>query len=114
TALITTGEGYEDIIAREAAFPLSPVAIRRRHGQIVVHTSGTTGTPKAAARSARSGGPLAIAGLLATLPIRRGDAIVLPAPLFHSFGLLVLALGSALGATFVLPDRFDPAESLRL
>ncbi len=80
----------------------------------MIHTSGTTGTPKAAARSARSSGPLAIAGLLATLPLRRGDTIVLPAPLFHSFGLLTFALGSALGASFVLPEKFDPAETLRL
>jgi acyl-CoA synthetase (AMP-forming)/AMP-acid ligase II len=39
---------------------------------------------------------------------------MLPAPLFHSFGLLMLALGSAVGATFVLPEKFDPAETLRL
>jgi len=90
------------------------VAVPRRRGSIVIHTSGTTGTPKAAARSARSTGPLAIAGLLATLPIRRRDVIVLPAPLFHSFGLLTLSIGSALGASFVLPDKFDPKDTLRL
>jgi len=102
------------VIAAESPAPLLPFAIPRRHGRIVIHTSGTTGTPKAAARSARSSGPLAIAGLLATLPLRRGDVVYLPAPLFHSFGLLTLSLGSALGATFVLPEKFDPKESLRL
>jgi fatty-acyl-CoA synthase len=114
TAVVLAGEGYEQLIAAEAPVPLFPLAIPRRQGTIVIHTSGTTGTPKAAARSARSSGPLAIAGLLATLPVRRSDVIVLPAPLFHSFGLLVLALGSALGATFVLPEKFDPADTLRL
>ncbi|HXJ65867.1 MAG TPA: AMP-binding protein [Actinomycetota bacterium] len=114
TALVTVGEGYEQLIASQPPAPLFPLAIPRRHGRIVIHTSGTTGTPKAAARSARSSGPLAIAGLLATVPLRRSDVVYLPAPLFHSFGLLTLSLGSALGATFVLPDRFDAEESLAL
>ncbi len=114
TAVVLTGEGYETFIAAESPAPLFPLAWPRPHGAVVIHTSGTTGAPKAAARSARSSGPLAIAGLLATLPFRRGDVVYLPAPLFHSFGLLVLSLGAALGASFVLPDAFDPRESLRL
>jgi fatty-acyl-CoA synthase len=114
TALVLAGPGYEGLLAPQLPVPLFPLAIPRPHGRIVIHTSGTTGTPKAAARSSRSSGPLAIAGLLATLPLRRSDVIHLPAPLFHSFGLLTLSLGSALGASFVLPDRFDPKESLRL
>ena len=48
------------------------------------------------------------------MPYRRDDVIFCPTPLFHSFGLITLALGTALGATFVMPDRFDPQESLEL
>jgi acyl-CoA synthetase (AMP-forming)/AMP-acid ligase II len=114
TAVVTTGDGYEELIADEPPAPLFPLMIPRRHGRIVIHTSGTTGAPKAAARSARSSGPAAIAGLLATMPVRRTDVVYLPAPLFHSFGLLTLSLGSALGATLVLPERFDAKDSLRL
>jgi fatty-acyl-CoA synthase len=114
TAVVTTGDGYEELIEVQPPVPLFPLTIPRRHARIVIHTSGTTGTPKAAARSARSSGPAAIAGLLATVPLRRSDVVYLPAPLFHSFGLLTLSLGSALGATFVLPDRFDAKESLSL
>jgi acyl-CoA synthetase (AMP-forming)/AMP-acid ligase II len=114
TAVVTTGDGYEELIAVQPPAPLFPLMVPRRHGRIVIHTSGTTGTPKAAARSARSSGPAAIAGLLATVPVRRSDVVYLPAPLFHSFGLLTLSLGSALGATFVLPDTFDPEASLSL
>jgi fatty-acyl-CoA synthase len=114
TVVVVAGDGYEELIAGERPFPLFPVVFPRRRGTIVIHTSGTSGTPKAAARSARSTGPLAIAGLLATLPIRRRDVIVLPAPLFHSFGLLALSIGSALGASFVLPEKFDSKDTLRL
>jgi acyl-CoA synthetase (AMP-forming)/AMP-acid ligase II len=114
TEEVLTGEQYESLVAAETGLPLFPVAVPRRHGRIVIHTSGTTGTPKAAARSARSSGPLAVAGLLATLPVRRGDTIVCPAPLFHSFGLLVTSLGLALGGTLVLPEEFDPKGTLRL
>src|SRR4051812_40070719 len=114
TALVTAGGGYEDLIAPQPPWPLFPMVVPRRHGSIVIHTSGTTGTPKAAPRSARSGGPLAIAGLLPTLPGRGGAVVGLPAPRFHSFGLLLLARGGAVGATFVVPEKFDPAETLRL
>jgi acyl-CoA synthetase (AMP-forming)/AMP-acid ligase II len=114
TAVVLAGEGYEELIAAQPPMPLFPVAVSWRQGRVVIHTSGTTGTPKAAARSPRSSGPLAIADLLGTLPLRSGDVIALPAPLFHSFGLLTMAIGSALGASFVLPDRFDPAETLEL
>src|SRR5207244_10156277 len=37
-----------------------------------------------------------------------------PAPLFHSFGLLSLSMAMLLGATIVLPERFDPKETLAL
>src|SRR5262249_51632419 len=46
TAVVLTGDGYEDLIADEPPAPLSPMVIPRRHGRIVIHTSGTTGTPK--------------------------------------------------------------------
>ncbi len=114
TAVVLTGEQYENLLAAESGLPLFPLAVPRRHGLIVIHTSGTTGTPKAAARSARSSGPLAVAGLLATLPVRRGDVMVCPAPLFHSFGLLVMSLAGAVGGTLVLPEKFDPRDILRL
>ncbi len=114
TALVQTGEAYEALLRTEPPVPLFPVAVPRRHGRVVIHTSGTTGTPKAAARSPRSSGPAAIAGLLSAVPIRRDDVIVCPAPLFHSFGLLMLSLGMALGATFVLPDKFEPEGTLEL
>ena len=34
--------------------------------------------------------------------------------MFHSFGILNFTIGTLLGTTFVLPERFDPKESLDL
>jgi fatty-acyl-CoA synthase len=48
------------------------------------------------------------------VPYRADDVIVCPAPLFHSFGLLTLTIQMAIGATIVLPEKFDPRETLEL
>jgi fatty-acyl-CoA synthase len=80
----------------------------------VVHTSGTTGKPKGASRDAGALAPEGLVRLLAVVPFHRRDVILCPAPLFHSFGLLTLTLGMLVGATFVLPDRFEPETALRL
>jgi fatty-acyl-CoA synthase len=52
--------------------------------------------------------------MLTVVPYRRDDAILCPAPLFHSFGLLTLTVATVLGTTLVLPERFDPEETLDL
>jgi fatty-acyl-CoA synthase len=77
----------------------------------VVLTSGTTGRPKGAQRRA-SGGALDAAGLLACVPIQRGDKMVIAAPLFHGLGLLPATLGLAMSNTVVLRRRFDPETVL--
>ena len=56
----------------------------------MIHTSGTTGKAKAAARG--TGGMWAMVGLLAVVPYTREDVVLAPAPLFHSFGLLTLTV----------------------
>jgi fatty-acyl-CoA synthase len=104
---------YEAILAARPPRPLSPVA-RRRGARIVVHTSGTTGRPKGATRDAGTQSPQALVRLLAVIPLHRKDVILCSAPLFHSFGLLAVTLGTVVGATFVLPDRFDPRDTLDL
>ncbi|HEV3472688.1 MAG TPA: AMP-binding protein, partial [Actinomycetota bacterium] len=48
------------------------------------------------------------------VPYHRDDVVLCPAPLFHSFGLATLTFATALGSTIVLPDWFDPEDSLRL
>ena len=112
--LISVGEPYEDALAMSGGGPVLPVTLSRGSARIIIHTSGTTGKPKAAARSAASAGPGALVGLLGVVPYRSDDMIVCPAPLFHSFGLLTMSMAVLLGATLVLPERFDPKETLAL
>jgi acyl-CoA synthetase (AMP-forming)/AMP-acid ligase II len=106
-------ERYEDALITEGIRPVPPFGSSRGGAGIVIHTSGTTGRPKGAARPG-GGGLGELMALLSVIPFRRDDVIVSPAPLFHSFGLLMLTLGTLLGATFVFPDRFDPEQTLAL
>lgn len=81
-------------------------------GQPVLLTSGTTGTPKGARRERPPRDPRAAAGLLAALPYRRGDVVVLPAPLFHAWGFAHHVMAGPLALTLVLSRHFDPEETL--
>jgi len=91
-----------------------PFTRDRGSAKIVIHTSGTTGTPKGAQRNASAAGMGALANLITIVPYRRDDIVFCPAPMFHSFGLATFVVSAALGTTMVLPERFDPEESLRL
>lgn len=104
----------EDFLDGCSSSPLFPLTRARGSARIIIQTSGTTGTPKGASRDASASGLGPIANLLGSVPFRRSDVIVCPAPMFHSFGLLTFTIASALGATLVLPPKFDPEESLRL
>ncbi len=101
-------QAYEEVLAAAADDPPRPFTRRRGSSRVVIHTSGTTGRPKGAARDASRTGVREFIALLQVVPFRRDDVILCPAPLFHSFGLLTFTIGSILGATLVLPDRFDP------
>src|SRR5919198_3817575 len=79
--LIAVGEPYEDALAAANEAPPFPFALGRSEPRIVIHTSGTTGKPKAAARSAASAGGRSLVGLLRVVPFRSDDVICCPAPL---------------------------------
>jgi fatty-acyl-CoA synthase len=104
--------GYEELLNDRPDAQPAPFTVSRSRPKIVIHTSGTTGRAKAAARG--TGGMWAMVGLLAVVPYTREDVVLVPAPLFHSFGLLTLTISMLLGCTMVLPDRFDPEETLAL
>lgn len=104
---------YDDLLDSCSAAPPAPFARGAGSARVVIHTSGTTGKPKGASRDATAAGVGALANMLGRVPYRRDDIFFCPAPLFHSFGLATFTFATALGATLVLPDRFDPEDSLR-
>ncbi len=93
-------------------YPASPIGKPERPGRGTILTSGTTGTPKGAQRSGASTDLQGTLGLFEMLPIRVGARTLVAAPMFHSWGLANLMMGSVLGSTFVLQRRFDPESVL--
>jgi acyl-CoA synthetase (AMP-forming)/AMP-acid ligase II len=82
-----------------------------RQGRAVILTSGTTGTPKGAARG--EGGALGAAvSLLSVIPLHHRWTCHIAAPLFHTWGWAHMQMGMLLGTTLVLRRRFDPEECL--
>ncbi|MCA1007889.1 AMP-binding protein [Rhodococcus hoagii] len=78
---------------------------------LVILTSGTSGIPKGAPR-AEPRTLLLTAGLLERISLRGGERVLLSAPVFHGWGLLVAVLTLMLGGTLVLRRRFDAAGAL--
>jgi long-chain acyl-CoA synthetase len=83
---------------------------------VLLYTSGTAGAPKGAMLTHRA--LLANHEQLDRLkppPVNRDDVVLLALPLFHAYGLNS-GLGAVAyhGATGVLVERFDPAETLEV
>ncbi|WP_062982437.1 AMP-binding protein [Nocardia anaemiae] len=91
----------------------SEFRIPAQPGRLIVLTSGSSGTPKGARRPHPKGFGT-IAALLSRIPLTMDAAMLIPAPLFHTWGLAGLQLSTALRATVVLPERFDAEDCLRL
>ncbi len=105
----TDEETLEQLIAAGDRADLRP---SKRHGRVVILTSGTTGTPKGAPRS--EAGIDAAVALLSRLPLRYGWRTHVAAPLFHTWGYAHLALSMLLGSTLVISRRFDPEAALKI
>ncbi|TQF67037.1 AMP-binding protein [Rhodococcus spelaei] len=78
---------------------------------LVILTSGSSGMPKGAPR-AEPRTLMLTAGLLERIPLRGGERVLLSAPVFHGWGLLVAMLTLMLGSTLVLHRRFDATRAL--
>jgi fatty-acyl-CoA synthase len=107
-------DSYEGLLAKHSPRPLPFVTLHRGSPRFLIHTSGTVGRPKGAIRGTGTGEVRPLIDLMSVVPYNRRDVMLLPAPMFHSFGLLNFSIGTLLGTTFVLPERFDPKETLYL
>ncbi len=100
----------EEMSASGDTAPVSPPSER---GKAIILTSGTTGTPKGAARSQpKSLDPAA--ALLAMIPLKAREKTMIAAPMFHSWGFVHFTLGMSLSSTLVLKRKFDPEDTLSL
>jgi fatty-acyl-CoA synthase len=81
-------------------------------GRVVILTSGTTGTPKGAARAQPDTLDPA-AALFSKIPLKARETTMIAAPMFHSWGLAHFTLALPLASTLVLRRKFDPEETLR-
>ena len=90
--------------------PLAVHALLLAGGPLIVHTSGTTGKPKPVELSA--GNVLASAlGTAALLGVHADDRWLVPIPLHHVGGLMVL-LRSVIYATTAVVGQHDPDATL--
>jgi fatty-acyl-CoA synthase len=105
---------YEALLEEQVPGPPPPFTRDAGSAKVIIHTSGTTGTPKGAARNSSDAGVAALANLLQVVPYHRDDIVFCPAPVFHSFGLATVTFATVVGMTMVLPEKFDPEGSLRM
>jgi acyl-CoA synthetase (AMP-forming)/AMP-acid ligase II len=89
----------------------SEVEAPDEEARFVILTSGTTGSPKGAQRSA----PTSLApvtAMLSRLGLHARETTVIAAPLFHSWGFAHLQMAQALGSAAVVTRKFDPEATL--
>ncbi|HTR73383.1 MAG TPA: acyl-CoA synthetase [Solirubrobacteraceae bacterium] len=99
----------EELIGRESQEPLEPPVEK---GKVVILTSGTTGTPKGAARKQPDSIEPA-AAMFSKIPLKAKETTMIAAPLFHTWGFGHFTLGLPLSSTLVIRRRFDPEDTLR-
>ncbi len=116
--IVTEGQAINGAVAFDAVLDGDGDApaitdVRDNDLAVLIFTSGTAGSPRAAMLS--HGNLLANLAQAQTAPekILPTDVIYCVLPLHHIFGLnVVLGLSLQLGATVVLAQRFDPATAL--
>jgi fatty-acyl-CoA synthase len=99
----------EDLIARGST---ADCKAPTESGKVVILTSGTTGTPKGAARKQPDSLEPA-AALFSKIPLKARETTMIAAPMFHSWGFAHFTLGLPLSSTLVLRRRFDPLDTIR-
>jgi acyl-CoA synthetase (AMP-forming)/AMP-acid ligase II len=79
--------------------------------RFIILTSGTTGLPKGAQRSAPDSlSP--VATMLSKLGLHAREKTMIAAPLFHAWGFSHLQMALALASSTVVRNKFDPEKTL--
>jgi fatty-acyl-CoA synthase len=113
--------GWTDEVTRASGEETLEALVREHAGEapgppaqpaeVVLLTSGTTGTPKGAPRhQSRSLAPLG--ALLSKVPYRARESTFLAAPMFHALGFTQMVLSVMLGCTSIVERRFRPERVL--
>ncbi len=92
-----------------------PGAVRPRasgRAGLVLPTSGTTGTPKAALRRFGTGDVVQLLRFLEATPLTAGGVHLAVCPLFHATAVGFVSMAWLLGSTVVLPTSFEPTGFL--
>lgn len=104
---------YEGLLEEASADEPPPAPTNLDTPQMIMYTSGTTGTPKGALLSH---GKTLFNTLNAQIYFDLGarDTMLLVLPLFHSGGLNIMAVPTLyVGGRIILRDRFDPRQFLK-
>jgi acyl-CoA synthetase (AMP-forming)/AMP-acid ligase II len=82
---------------------------------VILLTSGTTGSPKGAKHSGGAdGGPGILKAILDRTPWRAEEPVVIVAPMFHAWGFSQLVFAASMACTVVTRRKFDPEATLEL
>ena len=104
---------WRDLV--DASDPAMAVPVERVGSDLaaIIYTSGTTGVPRGAMLTHANLAANQDQSLLGRVRIEASDVVLIVLPMSHIFALnMGLGVATAVGATMVLQERFDPAGTL--
>lgn len=109
TELPEGSQTFDDLIEANSTEPLPAPS---KPGGFIILTSGTTGLPKGAPRSAVN--PLSTAQFVDRMPFPKRGTVVIVSPIFHSTGVGTWLVSTVLSNKIVMRRRFDAEATLKM